>query len=506
MADNEGYFNFIFSADTTGFNKAIDESIAKVNKAEKDAQKQRSTTAEGAIKQKLSKQLKDLMQEEAKGKGKIVDAEKRLNRMLERRKRIEQMLERKDITKQRRAAVHLANARNEARIMGIQARLAEKKAKAQRQGGGIGGRLRGAGSALAQGGMQALGGIPGLGGAAGMLGAGAAGFGAAAAGLAGAAIVGGAGAGTMAEIGAATDRRARAADIGVDVESLHMLELAAERTGTNFQAVDQSVGQFRMALEEAGKGDQFYSGLIEQAGLDVQKAIQMGTVPAFMELMDKLKNSSDSQEAFYKASELLGSSASQILPAAMRGFKEAGEAALEMGAVLSNEMQADLVEASDAWKELTMELKVLFAPLAVTIAKAFKDAIKFVLNFGYELEAAAVMLSEWKFGLGTSREEAADLAVGLLNERKEALERRLDLIGQAGAGGQAAGGGIGFIAKDFTPKGMAAAQAFPAADAMARIGLFVGQNIPKEQLAELKNMRELMSTQQAALESIDKKV
>ena len=173
----------------------------------------------------------------------------------------------------------------------------------------------------------------------------------------------------------------------------------------------------------------------------------------------------------------------------MRGFKEAGEAAVEMGAVLSNEMQADLVEASDAWKELTMELKVLFAPLAVTIAKAFKDAIKFVLNFGYELEAAAVMLSEWKFGLGTSREEAADLAVGLLNERKEALERRLD-----------------FIAKDFTPKGMAAAQAFPAADAMARIGLFVGQNIPKEQLAELKNMTKLMSTQQAALESIDKKV
>jgi hypothetical protein len=149
MAENEGYFNFIFSADTTGFNKAIDESIAKVNKAEKDAQKQRSSTAEGAIKQKLNQQLKKLVQEEAKGKGKVEDAEKRLNRMLERRKRLTQYLERKDISKQRRAAVHLANARNEARIMGIQARLADKQAKAKRQGAGggmagaIGGKLKG---------------------------------------------------------------------------------------------------------------------------------------------------------------------------------------------------------------------------------------------------------------------------------------------------------------------------------------------------------------------------
>ena len=151
-------------------------------------------------------------------------------------------------------------------------------------------------------------------------------------------------------------------------------------------------------------------------------------------------------------------------------------------------------------------MKSTFAPVAVNVANAFKAVIKFVLGCGYELEAAALMLSEWKFGLGTSKEEAADLAAGLLEERKKELDERLNLMGQAGVGGDSAGTGIGFIAKDQALKGMAAAQAAPAADAMARIGLFVGQNIPKEQLAELKNMTKLMSTQQAALESIDKKV
>ena len=495
MADNEGYFNFIFSADTTGFNKAIDESIAKVNKAEKDAQKQRSSTAEGAIKQKLNQQLKKLVQEEAKGKGKVEDAEKRLNRMLERRKRLAQYLERKDISKQRRAAVHLANARNEARIMGIQARLADKQAKAKRQGGGLRGAASGIGGKL----KGLAGGLTGgLGGA-----AGAAGGAAAALAAMGAAVT----AGTTAEIGAATGRRARAADIGIDVESLHMLELAATRTGVGFQAVDQTVAHFRMALEEAEKGNQFYAGLIQQAGLNVDQAVNMGTVPAFMQLMDTIKNSNDSQEAFRKTNELLGSSAREIFPAAMRGFAEAGEAAVNMGAVLNNEMQADLVEASDAWNELVLIMKSTFAPVAVAIANAFKSAIKFVLNFGYELEAAALMLSEWKFGLGTSKEEAADLAAGLLLARKEELDERLNLMGKAGVGGEAgAGTGIGFIAREQALKGIAAAQAAPAADAMARIGLFVGQNIPKEQLSELRNMHKLMSSQKKALESIEKKV
>jgi hypothetical protein len=489
MAENEGYFNFIFSADTTGFNKAIDESIAKVNKAEKDAQKQRSSTAEGAIKQKLNQQLKKLVQEEAKGKGKVEDAEKRLNRMLERRKRLTQYLERKDISKQRRAAVHLANARNEARIMGIQARLADKQAKAKRQGAGggmagaIGGKLKGL--------AGRVGGVAGAaGGAASAL----------------SAIKDMVQSRTITEVGEATDRRARAADIGIDVESLHMLELAATRTGVGFQAVDQTVAHFRMALEEAEKGNQFYAGLIEQAGLNVDQAINQGTVPSFMQLMDTIKNSNDSQEAFRKTNELLGSSANEIFPAAIRGFAEAGEAAVNMGAVLSNEMQADLAEASDAWKELLLIMKSTFAPVAVTVANAFKSVIKFVLGFGYELEAAALMLSEWKFGLGTSKEEAADLAAGLLEERKKELDERLNLMGQAGVGGDSAGTGIGFIAKDQALKGMAAAQAAPAADAMARIGLFVGQNIPKEQLSELRNMHKLMSSQKKALESIEKKV
>ena len=304
MADNEGYFNFIFSADTTGFNKAIDESIAKVNKAEKDAQKQRSSTAEGAIKQKLNQQLKKLVQEEAKGKGKVEDAEKRLNRMLERRKRLAQYLERKDISKQRRAAVHLANARNEARIMGVQARLADKQAKAKRQGGGLRGMAGGIGGKL--------GGLAGrLGGAAGMAGGATAAL---------SAIKEMVQSRTITEVGEATDRRARAADIGIDVESLHMLELAATRTGAGFQAVDQTVAHFRMALEEAEKGNQFYAGLIEQAGLNVDQAISQGTVPAFMQLMDTIKNSNDSQEAFRKTVDLLGSSAREIFPAAIRGF------------------------------------------------------------------------------------------------------------------------------------------------------------------------------------------
>jgi hypothetical protein len=486
--DNEGYFNFIFSADTTGFNKAIDESIQKVNKAERDAERARGTTGEGTVKKKLSQQLKKLMEEEFKSKGKLVEAEKRLNTLLERRKRIEGVLERKDISKQKRAAVHLANARNEARILGIQARLAQKKAKAQRRGGGGGGGMRGIGGGLARGGLQGLGRIPGLGGIAGLagMGGGMAAMGPAAAALAGAAVVGGVGAGTMSMVGEATGRRARSAGIGVDVESLHMFELAAEQTGLSLGSLDSALQHFKLATDEATKGDQKYVSILEKMGVTVEDVTKKGVTQSFLDMTAAMKDTEDAQRTLYDATKLVGSAAAELVPAAMRDFAQAAEDAKDLGRVLSNEQQDSMAEAADAWASLWVEVKTLFAPLAVWFAKTFKDALYAVQDFGFEMEALGAKIGIWGFGAGESWEEAERMGNDLLASRRRGAASERERRERGARGGFTPG----MLSKDRSIRGMEARAGMPSADALQRIGIFVGPQIPKQQLEQLKLIKQ----------------
>lgn len=480
---NEGYFNFIFSADTTGFNKAIDESIQKVNKAEQAAERGRGATGEGTLKKKLSQQLKKLMEEEFKSKGKLVEAEKRLNTLLEKRKRITTDLERKDVSKGKRAASHLANARNEARILGIQARLAKKKSKEQKRGGGGGRGLGGIGGGLARGGLQGLGRIPGMGGLSGLagMGGGMAAMGPAAAAMAGAAIVGGVGAGTMSMVGEATSRRSRSAGIGIDVESLHMFELAAEQTGLSMGSLDSALQHFKLATDEAIKGDQKYVSMLQKMGVTVEDVTKKGVTQSFLDMTDAMKDTEDAQRTLHDATKLVGSSAAELVPAAMRDFAQAAQDAKDLGRVLSEEQQDSLAEASDAWSTFWVEFKTMFAPIAIWLAKVFTDVMYAMQDFAFEMEALGAKIGIWGFGMGEDWDTASEQGEALLKSRRELAKRERERREKGGGAGTP-----GMLAKDMSVRGMEARAAMPSVDALQRIGLFVGPQIPKQQLEQLR--------------------
>ena len=257
--------------------------------------------------------------------------------------------------------------------------------------------------------------------------------------------------------------------------------------------MDDALQHFKLAADEASKGNSKYVQNLARMGVSVEDITKKGVVNSFIDMMATMKDTEDAQKSLRDATLLVGSSASELVPAAMRDFAQAALDAKELGRVMSEEQHDSLAEASDAWKSLWTELKTLFAPVAIWIADAFKKALKWVIDFGFEMEALGAKLAIWAFGAGETWDVASQMADDLLAARRKLFEQEWERRTQGGTPGSP-----GMIGKDFSYKGLEARQMFPDADQLQRLGLWVGPTIPKEQLNELRQIKARITAQQAA--------
>lgn len=201
---------------------------------------------------------------------------------------------------------------------------------------------------------------------------------------------------------------------GISTDVIQELKYAADQTGTTIENVTSSIEKMGINLSRGEKGT---VAAVKDLGLSLESLWAMRPEEAFSTIADEIAKIPDPMRQADLATQLLGKSAAEALPAMKAGIRELREEAHELGQVLSKEAVASLDEFGDKWAKVMGGLKVSAAEAVLDIGKAFSDLPNI-------LDTA---LAAGRLGLGPGGIGAAAALVGSGDRVRDNRQRTEDI-------------------------------------------------------------------------------
>jgi hypothetical protein len=468
MADQTG-IKFTISGDADQLAAAAKQAIAQVNAMEAAAERSRRVQATTAA---WRREMQSIARQEAQQKFAQLGIEQQLAILYERRAATAARIERSSGNEVRTTALKLSQARTQQQIGELEIRRTEAIQRRNasippRTSGGLLSRIAGGvgrvGSSAAEGLMSGL----GLGVAGGIAGV------AAAATLAARQVADYAG-----MIGDLSKRT------GISTSSLQEWDYAAKQSGADLGNVTAAVRNLQVNQTQALRGSKAEVAAFAALGISLDDLKKKGSEELFLALAQNIGKAAPSAQQTANVLTVLGRSADALLPAFRDGFADAAASARDLGIVIDEEVIGSLDELGDRWDAVLGQLKSSFAALLGEVAPMLN-------KLAGEMVATIAFLRSYFSGAGWEKATLAGLEARNKLERLGAEKPKAPLAPdeaglptpEAEKSKKATRSGTGQVSVG----------SLPTADAMARIGLFVGAHDPnrtlwQNQLTELRKM------------------
>ncbi len=171
--------------------------------------------------------------------------------------------------------------------------------------------------------------------------------------------------------------------MGITVQGLQALQLAAVQNNVKFEQLETGIAKFTQKIGEAANGDKAMIESLDRLGvkiLDAQGKLRptetliSEVAAAILSIEDPAKRASASVEFFSRS----GAKFQPMLQAMARGFTDMGEEAKRAGTLIDAEVSAKLDRVGDA-----------AAVVGLRLRKAFADGAVAILDFAEKYEEAS---------------------------------------------------------------------------------------------------------------------
>lgn len=145
---------------------------------------------------------------------------------------------------------------------------------------------------------------------------------------------------------------------GFTTEQLQELEHAARLTGVSLQSFAQAVRYMGLAQSQAAKGNKEFIDMFERWGMTDWRTMSPGE--AMYAAMRKMKGETNiSAQTFRDLQNMMGRSATELIPAMVEGIDNFAAAARESGIVIEDGIVQSLARANDEWDTLIAKAKAM---------------------------------------------------------------------------------------------------------------------------------------------------
>jgi hypothetical protein len=212
------------------------------------------------------------------------------------------------------------------------------------------------------------------------------------------------------------DNFAKAASrIGMTSEELQKLSYAAERSGTNVQAVESAMSGLNRKLAQVQRGTESQIELFDKYGVQLKDTNGefRSTSDIISSIADTINGYSNATDQAAAATALFGSAGAQLLPmlkGGSTGLEQLKQDAVATGNVMSNKAAADAEVFKDRLLDMQMTISGLKNTFGSALIPVFNDLmLRFKFWFDLNRDFIRENVTKWASNLTKTLENIIDL-------------------------------------------------------------------------------------------------
>lgn len=206
--------------------------------------------------------------------------------------------------------------------------------------------------------------------------------------------------------------------LGVAVEQLSSLELAAQLGGVSMESMGTGLQILARNMTEAAAGGKEAQAAFEAVGIKASELADLGTDEVLQRIAEQFSKAEDGASKTALSMDLLGKSGASLIPVLNKGAEglaQQAELAQRLGIVVSTEMAQAMGAAADSVDILGFAVTGVQNQLAVGMAPALAVVSAAAIDLVSNLGIADGGLSSFGEAIGASVVRGVDAALGALN-------------------------------------------------------------------------------------------
>jgi hypothetical protein len=200
--------------------------------------------------------------------------------------------------------------------------------------------------------------------------------------------------------------------LGIAVEDLQALQLAAGKTGVESKQLELGLQRMTRRIAEAAQGAGEAQGALEELGLDAVALSRAGVAEQFRRISDafeQVESSADRVRLGFKLFDSEGVALINTLALGRAGLDETRELMDEMGLSLSRLDASKVEQANDAWLEFKTILNGVVQRLTVEFAPILTVVVEKLIMMGREGKTAGDLIKQSMEGLAKTLGKIAEI-------------------------------------------------------------------------------------------------